>query len=191
MKKILIGLFLLLGVSLQAQVTFGWEKPEEKDTVAVSLIACIAACKDDKPVWVNKFSDNSTTVTDDDTGVDNWCSCDDDEEVAILESCGIAKPTFFNEQQFSWGFGIQNGSTPLTQWQYIIESATYQIDPTQITNNSDFTYSEVDNGDGTYDLIFTSTGGLAANATAGNYEWPGVNFGTDIKSANQTLGCTQ
>lgn len=85
---------------------------------------------------------------------------------------------FFNEAQFAWGFSIQNSNNfPIAQWQIIIRDADYTIDFSMITNNGEFSYAEVDNGDGTYDLVFTSTGGLPAFGSTSNFEWPGVNFG--------------
>ena len=108
----------------------------------------------------------------------------------LLELCPDLTLTFFNEQQLSWGFGIQNASADIkSQWQLVIEDANYQLDPSQITNNADFTYQEIDNGDGTYDLIITSTGPLAAFAGTPSYAWNAVDFGFAPTSSNQTLRC--
>lgn len=118
--------------------------------------------------------------------------CEDGEgsgDQGLLDNCGNTKPTFFNEQQFAWGFQMLASSSGVSQWQYVIESANYTIDPTQVTNNNEFTYTEIDNGDGTYDLIFTSVAGLAPNASSGSYQINGVNFGFDPESESQSFGC--
>ena len=98
--------------------------------------------------------------------------------------------TFFSETQFSWGFQVQTtNATSVSQWQYVIEDADYQIDPTQITNNSDFTHVEINNGNGTYDHYFTSVAGLGGNSASSQYQWTGVNFGFDPSSVQQTINC--
>ena len=66
-------------------------------------------------------------------------------------------------------------------WEVQITNADYQIDPTQLTNQSLYEYSEINNGDGTFDLIFTGTGPISSNSSpsGGNIQiqWNGVNFG--------------
>ncbi len=101
--------------------------------------------------------------------------------------------TFFNEIPTSWGFGLQNEeSTPVNNWQVLITGADYQIDITQSQNQSGFIYSEFDNGDGTYDLLFTGTAPIPAYGSipGGNIGWDsGFNFGFDPSSNAQTILC--
>lgn len=101
-----------------------------------------------------------------------------------LPPCGPGMlRNFFNENQYSWGFSVQNSNPfPISQWQIVISNADYTIDYSLITNNTEFTYIEIDNGNGTYDLIFTSTGPLAAYGSTSLYEWLGVNFGFNPSS---------
>ena len=108
-----------------------------------------------------------------------------------LPPCTYLTPTYFNEFQFSWGFSLSNSSpVPITQWQVVIPNADYTIDPANVTNNADFIYTEIDNGDGTYDLIFTSTGGIGPSGSSNNYSIPGVNFGFDPSSDGIEINCT-
>ena len=114
----------------------------------------------------------------------------------LLPVCSDAIVTFFNEQQFSWGFQIQaTTAAGLTQWQYLIEDADYQFNldatgqPVGITSSGDFTYTETDNGDGTYDHLFTSNSGIAPFGSSNSYSWNGVNFGFEPVSSNQSLRC--
>ena len=108
-----------------------------------------------------------------------------------LPPCSELSPTYFNEFQFAWGFSLNNGSgTAITQWQVTICNADYTLNPNSITNNSDFVYTEVDNGDGTYDLVFTSTIGLGPFATTSNFAINGINFGFDPSSDGIKVNCT-
>ena len=114
-----------------------------------------------------------------------------DSTPVVLPPCSNLAPTFFNEFQFAWGFSLLNSSpVPITQWEVVIANANYTIDPSTVSNNSDFTYTEIDNGDGTYDLILTSTGGVNPFGTTNNYQINGVNFGFDPMSDGITVNCT-
>uniref|UniRef100_UPI0013D64748 C-type lectin domain-containing protein n=1 Tax=Flagellimonas sp. HSM57 TaxID=2654675 RepID=UPI0013D64748 len=113
------------------------------------------------------------------------------DDVPELPSCTDLSTTFFNEAQFSWGFGVQNstGST-VDYWEARIINANYQIDETQLSNQSLFTYVEVDNGDGTYNHIFQGTNAVAPfSGIGGNIEWSGVNFGFAPSSNGIQLFC--
>ena len=97
---------------------------------------------------------------------------------------------FFNEQQFAWGFGVQNlDGTNLGSWEAVISNANYEIDASQVTNNDLFIHTQVDNGDGTYDHIFTGTGGIAAFSNLPNFEWVGVDFGGPVSSDGIVFNC--
>jgi len=99
---------------------------------------------------------------------------------------------FFNEQQFAWGFGIQNTSAEaINSWQARISNASYELDVSQITNNNLFVFVQVDNGNGTYDHIFTGIGAIPAFSTLPNFEWPGVNFGGPISSDGIEFRCDE
>ncbi|WP_350285377.1 hypothetical protein [uncultured Croceitalea sp.] len=122
--------------------------------------------------------------------LDENYECADD--VPSLAACTSLNTTFFNEQQFSWGFGLQNSTgSAIPNWEVRITNADYQIDASQLTNQSAFTYSEIDNGDGTYDLIFTGTSAIAAfgGIPGGNIQWSGVNFGFDPSSDGISIFC--
>lgn len=60
-----------------------------------------------------------------------------------------------------------------------------------MSNQSAFTYSDTDNGDGTFDLVLTGTSPIApwSGITGGNIEWPGVNFGFNPNSDGITRFC--
>jgi len=108
-----------------------------------------------------------------------------------LNECPFGTTNFFNEQQFAWGFGIQNNSNTETMdpWQYVISGANYQLDINQITNSTEFTYQEIANADGTFEHIFTGVNPLGPNDTTPNFQWNGVNFGNPITSSNQQINC--
>ena len=113
-------------------------------------------------------------------------SCDG---ASIEESCELIT-TFFNEQQFAWGFGIQNTSgDDVDAWEARIFNADYTLDATQITNNNLFVHTQIDNGDGTFDHVFNGTGGIPGFSGLPNFEWPGVNFGGSISSDGIEYRC--
>jgi len=141
----------------------------------------------------------TTSITIDDEGptwvtlsgaLDENFQCNQD--VPSLPVCTALNTTFFNENQFSWGFGLQNNtSAQVDNWEIVITNADYQLDTSQLTNPSAFVYTEIDNGNGTYNHIFTGTSPLAAfsQIPGGNIEWPGVNFGFDPGSDGITIFC--
>lgn len=107
-----------------------------------------------------------------------------------LPSCNNARTTFANFQQFSFGFGVQNTSNQtINKWQYIFRGSNVQIDINQITNNNLLDYTEIDNGDGTYDLYFESNTPIAPFGNQGNFEWPGVNFGQQPQAQSREFNC--
>jgi len=99
--------------------------------------------------------------------------------------------TFFNQGQNYFGFGLKNElSTTVDNWQLSITGANYQIDPTLLSNQSEFVYSEVDNGDGTYDLLFTGTTPLPGFGFTSTIETsPGFNLGFVPTSSAETILC--
>ncbi|KPM30235.1 C-type lectin domain protein [Croceitalea dokdonensis DOKDO 023] len=113
-------------------------------------------------------------------------------DVPTLTSCSSLNTTFFNQQQFSWGFGLQNSTAAVvTNWEVRITNANYQLDPLQLTNQAAFNYSEVDNGNGTFDLILTGTGPIPGfgGIPGGNIQWSGVNFGFTPTSDGISVFC--
>jgi hypothetical protein len=113
-------------------------------------------------------------------------------DVPSLVVCGALNVTFFNQAQYSWGFGLQNNTgSQIEAWEVRIANADYQLNPTQLSNQSAFTYAEVDNGNGTYNLILTGTAPIApwSGIQGGNIEWPGVNFGYNPDSDGITVLC--
>ncbi len=124
--------------------------------------------------------------------LDTSVECAINAPVKTLPICIPLTSTFFNEQQFAWGFGLQNNTGSVVNgWQVVVADANYQIDPTQLTNQGAFTYSELDNGNGTYDHIFTGTSAIAnfGGIPGGNIEWTGVNFGFNTTSSGITILC--
>lgn len=110
----------------------------------------------------------------------------------ILSACPSLITNYFNEAQYSWGFNVRNTSgTAMAQWQIVINNADYQLDISQISNNTQFTYVEIDNGNGTYDHYFTSVSGLAAFASSSNFAYSQVNFGFNPTSSSIDYNCTQ
>lgn len=99
--------------------------------------------------------------------------------------------TFINEQQYAWGFGVQNDSgNVIEQWAVKIENANYKIAAENLTNNSAFELITTENQDGTYDHLFVGTSSIGAfqGIPGGNIEWRGVNFGFDAKSDGFIVG---
>lgn len=112
------------------------------------------------------------------------------EELETLPPCsGMVGD--FGSNQWYWQFRLHNSSGgAISQWQIIIRNANYQINPANVSNNTQFVYSEVNNGDGTYDLIFTSTGGLGVNGYTPYYQLTGsVNFGYTPTSSGVDYYC--
>ncbi|ASV31827.1 C-type lectin domain-containing protein [Maribacter cobaltidurans] len=113
-------------------------------------------------------------------------------DVPSLAACGALNVTFFNEAQYSWGFGLQNNTgSQIDAWEVRITNADYQLNASQLSNQSAFVYTEVDNNDGTYDLILSGTGPIApyGSIPGGNIEWSGVNFGYNPSSNGTSVFC--
>ncbi|MEA1786789.1 PA14 domain-containing protein [Arenibacter sp. GZD96] len=113
-------------------------------------------------------------------------------DVPTLAICTSLSTTFFNQQQFAWGFGLQNTTAnSVPHWEVRITNANYQLNPVLLSNPSAFVYSEEDNGDGTYNLIITGTTAIPAwgSIPGGNIEWSGVNFGFTPTSDGISLFC--
>ena len=63
--------------------------------------------------------------------------------------------TFFNEQQFAFGFGFQNTTNAtISEWTAQIANANYELDETQLTNNGAFDLVTTNNPDGTFTHTF-------------------------------------
>ena len=146
----------------------------------LSLTATTSITIDDEaPTWV--------TATG---ALDENFQCADD--VPSLSLCTDIDLIFFNETQFSWGFGLENTTTTqIDSWRVIISNADYQLDPSQLSNQSAFSYSVINNGNGTYNHIFQGTTPIPAlsQLPGNNIEWPGVNFGFDPASDGITIFC--
>ena len=98
------------------------------------------------------------------------------------------KLRFINEQQFSFGFGVQNDSNqPVENWAVQILGADYKLDASQLSNSSAFELIVNENADGTYDYLFVGNSPIAA-FNGLNTDWSAVNFGRDISSASVTVG---
>ncbi|MDC6406125.1 MULTISPECIES: C-type lectin domain-containing protein [Maribacter] len=141
----------------------------------------------------------TTSLTMDDTAP-TWVSASGslDEsyqcasDVPSLSVCGSLSVTFFNEAQYSWGFGLQNNTgSQIDAWEVQIPNADYQLNVSQLSNQGAFTYSQLDNGDGTFDLTLTGTGPIApyGGIPGGNIQWSGVNFGFDPTSNGISVFC--
>ncbi|TYP96513.1 HYR domain-containing protein, partial [Tenacibaculum adriaticum] len=145
-------------------------------------------CRDELAVTVT-VDDEAPVFTTAAGSLDLTFECAD-EIPSSLPSCTDINTTYFNEAQYSWGIQIQNTTgTDIDSWKVIIDDADYTLDYSQLSNNSEFTYSEIDNGDGTYDLIITGTGAIVAYGSTGNIEWTGVNFGFDPTSKGIFFFC--
>lgn len=113
-------------------------------------------------------------------------------DVPSLAACSALNVTFFNQAQYSWGFGLQNNTgSQIEAWEVRIPNANYQLNPTQLSNQAAFTYSEIDNGNGTYNLILTGTAPIApwSGIPGGNIQWSGVNFGFNPASNGISVFC--
>lgn len=113
-------------------------------------------------------------------------------DVPSLSVCGALNVTFFNEAQYSWGFGLQNNTgSQIDAWEVRIPNADYQLNVSQLSNQGAFTYTEIDNGNGTFDLKLTGTGPIApwSGIPGGNIQWSGVNFGFDPTSNGISVFC--
>ena len=103
----------------------------------------------------------------------------------------VLKLTFANENQFSWGFGVQNKSNQAVEnWVVQIQEADYKIDASQLTNSDAFEFSFTENSNGTFNYTFTGTQPIEAfsGITGGNIEWRGVNFEFNPSSASFEVG---
>jgi hypothetical protein len=113
-------------------------------------------------------------------------------DVPSLGACSGLRTTFFNQTQFSWGFGLQNDNgVAIPNWEIRINNANYQLNASQLSNQSAFTYSAVDNGNGTFNLILKGTSAIPAfgSIPGGNIEWSGVNFGFSPTSGGISIFC--
>jgi len=112
----------------------------------------------------------------------------DDGEFVATDDFGF---TFTNEQQYAWGFGLQEYSgVQVDQWAVQIENANYDLDPTQLTNQSAFTLTTTKNADGTFNHLFVGTEPIPAygGIPGGNIEWSRVNFGQAATSDGFVAG---
>ncbi|MGB3151335.1 MAG: C-type lectin domain-containing protein [Maribacter sp.] len=146
----------------------------------LSLTATTSITVDDEgPTWVTALG-----------ALDENFQCADD--VPSLPICTDLSTTFFNENQYSWGFGLQNNTgIQIDNWKVIITNADYQLVYSQLSNQSAFTYADTNNGDGTFDLVLTGTSPIApfSGIPGGNIQWPGVNFGFNPDSDGITIFC--
>ena len=88
--------------------------------------------------------------------------------------------TFFNEQQFAFGFGLQNTTNqPITNWSVQIAGANYNLNQSQFTNNSAFTLTTTTNPNGTFNHTFVGNSTIPpfGGIPGGNIAINGINFG--------------
>ena len=93
---------------------------------------------------------------------------------------GDLQVQFFNEQQFAFGFDVQNTTDqPISGWATQIANANYELDAAQLTNNAAFDLVSVDNGDGTFTHTFVGLVDIPpfASIPGGAIQWNSVNFG--------------
>lgn len=104
---------------------------------------------------------------------------------AEFEATDDLRFTFINEQQYAWGFGLQNDSPEaVEEWAVQITNATYNLDADLLSNNLAFELTTTMNDDGTYNHLFVGTSAIAGygGIPGGNIEWFGVNFGGPVTS---------
>ena len=97
--------------------------------------------------------------------------------------------TFVNEQRHSFGFAVQNdGNQPVENWAVEILGADYELDTSQLSNQSAFDLTVTENADGTYNYLFVGTSPIATSDNSGNIALNGFDFGHDISSFSFTAG---
>lgn len=131
------------------------------------------------PTWVTAIGDLNENYQ---------CASD----VPSLGVCTSLNSTFFNQQRFAWGFGLQNSTGAIIpNWEVRINNANYQLNVSQLSNQSAFTYTEIDNGNGTFNLILKGTSAIPAfgSIPGGNIQWSGVNFGFNPTSSGISVFC--
>ena len=99
--------------------------------------------------------------------------------------------TFFNEQQFAFGFGLQNTTNqPITNWSVQIAGANYNLNQSQFTNSSAFTLTTTTNPNGTFTHTFVGNSTIPAfgGIPGGNIAINGVNFGFPLSSNGLVTG---
>jgi len=139
-----------------------------------------AECKMISQIYINGEAVN-------DFGGESDDNSGDDQQVLPL--CSDARTTFFNQQQFAWGFQIQSAGNAVPNAQYLIEGANYPLVATDITNNSDFVLTSTLNADSTYDHLFDFINPLPANSSTNTYQIQPVNFGFNPTSQDQSVRC--
>ena len=96
--------------------------------------------------------------------------------------------TFFNEAQFSFGFGLQNNTNqPISNWAVEIANANYNLNQSQLTNNTAFNLVTTTNPDGTFNHLFVGTSTIPPFSGL-NIEAPAINFGFNPTSSGITVG---
>jgi len=119
---------------------------------------------------------------------------------AYIPLCSNLSFNFFSEQQYYWGFSIQNeNSTEYFPYEIHVDNASYQIDISQL-DYTGFDFYETDNGNGTYDYYFvaqdpiqpyTSSPSVTTNQNLGDLvtsNGVSINCGDDIVSSGLSGG---
>lgn len=122
----------------------------------------------------------------------NFDSLDDVNQNGFdFESRDELRLTFVNQQQFAFGFGIQNDSgETIENWAVAIKGANYKLDVSQLTNQDAFVLHTSVNDDGTIDYLFEGTSAIRpfGGIDGGNVEWHGVNFGQAVSGSSFEVG---
>ena len=116
---------------------------------------------------------------------------DDGSSAPVFQSSGDLNVTFFNEQQFSFGFGLQNTTNqPIDDWAVQITNANYDLDESQFSNNAAFDLITTMNPDGTFNHLFVGTVTISpfGGIPGGNIALNGVNFGFNPMSDGLEVG---
>ena len=130
----------------------------------------------------------------DDLDDDNDGILDADEGAGVggtpFQANGDLNVTFFNEFQFSFGFGLQNPTNqPISDWSVSIENANYTFNQSDFTNNNLFNLVTTTNPDGTFNHLFVGNSTIPANfGPFPNIEIMTVNFGFNPTSDGLVTG---
>ena len=110
-----------------------------------------------------------------------------------FQANGDIVDNFFNENQFSFGFGLQNTTgQAISDWAVEIANANYNLTQSQFTNSTAFNLVTTTNPDGTFNHLFVGNVTIPANSgvPGGAFQINGVNFGFNPTSAGLVTGST-
>ncbi len=131
-------------------------------------------------VYTGGFPDTQAALAS--TNVQFNCTFD------TAQLCNNLGFNFFNEQQFSFGFSVQNNSgLPIPYYEVFIDDATYMLNEDEL-NSAGFSFTMIDNGNGTYDYIFVNMFPIPAYSSSPTIS-SNQNLGTNVSSNSQTINC--